>query len=142
MVASKTNQAGGGDSASRSRAAESYRAARARTASAYEAARGRAGDVGRQAAEQMATYPVAAVIGGFAIGALVATLLPRTAREEQLLGKTGRKLTDAAREAAQKGLDAGKDQIEQIRDRAAQKVSEAVSGAVTEAVADAVGGKS
>jgi ElaB/YqjD/DUF883 family membrane-anchored ribosome-binding protein len=135
---SDTNESG----APRSRAAETYRAARERTASAYEAARDRAGSMTRQATEQMATYPVAAVVGGFAIGALLATLLPRTTREEQLLGKAGRRLTGAAREAAQKGLDAGKDQIEQIRDRAARKVSEAVTGAVTEAVADAVGAKS
>jgi ElaB/YqjD/DUF883 family membrane-anchored ribosome-binding protein len=112
--------------------------ARERTASAYETARGRAGAVTRQATEQMSVYPVAAVVGGFAIGALIATLLPRTEREEKLLGKTGRRLTDAAREAAQKGVDAGRSQIEEIRAKAAQKVGEAVS----DAVADAVAGKS
>jgi hypothetical protein len=111
--------------------------ARERTASAYETARDRAGAVTRQATEQMSAYPVAAVIGGFALGALVATLLPRTEREEKLLGKTGRRLTGAAREAAQKGIDAGKSQVEELRAKAAQKVGEAVS----EAVADAVAGK-
>ncbi len=54
-------------------------------------------------------------------------------REEELLGKTGRRLTDAARDAAQRGLDAGKEQIDDIRAKAAQKVGEAV--------ADVVGGK-
>ena len=111
--------------------------ARERTASAYETARERASAVTRQATEQMSVYPVAAVVGGFAVGALLATLLPRTEGEERLLGKAGRRLTDAAREAAQKGIDAGKEQIEEIRAKAAQKVGEAVS----EAVADAVAGK-
>ena len=120
--------------AARGRAADAYQAARERTASAYEAARSRASSVTREASEQLAVYPVAAVIGGFAVGALLATLLPRTDREERLLGKTGRRLADAARDAAQKGFDAGKGQIEELRAKAAQRVGEAV--------VDAVGGKS
>jgi gas vesicle protein len=125
------------ESASRGRAAEAYQAARERTASAYEAARSRAGDVTRQATDQLSIYPVGAVIGGFAIGALLAFALPRTEREEQVLGKAGRRLTGAAKDAAQRGLDAGKDQIEQIRTKAAQKVGAAVG----DAVADVVAGK-
>ena len=116
------------------RAADAYQAARERTSSAYEAARERASSVTRQAADQIAVYPVGAVIGGFAIGAVLAALLPRTEREEELLGPTGRRLTDAAKDAAQKGIDAGKSQIEEIRNRAAQKVGDAVSEAVVDAV--------
>ena len=122
----------------REKAVEAFETARERTTSAYETARERASAVTRQATEQMSVYPVAAVVGGFAIGALIATLLPRTERENALLGKTGRRLTGAAREAAQKGFDAGKSQFDEIRTKAAQKVGEAVS----DAVADAVAGKS
>jgi len=128
----------GGKPGPRARAAEVLETARERTASAYETARERASAVTRQATEQMSVYPVAAVVGGFALGALIATLLPKTEREEQLLGKTGRRITGAAREAAQKGFDAGKTQFEEIRAKAAQKVGEAVS----DAVADVVAGKS
>lgn len=120
-----------------SRAADALEAARERTASAYEAARSRASNVTRQASDQLSVYPVGAVIGGFAVGALLAFVLPRTERESRTLGPAGRKLTDAARGAAQRGLDAGKEQIEQIRSKAAQKVGEAVG----DAVADVVGGK-
>jgi len=116
---------------SRSRAAEAYQSARQRTSSAYEAARGRAAEVTRTASDQIAVYPVGAVIGGLAIGALLGFLLPSTRREEELLGNTGRRITGAAREAAQRGLDAGKEQVEQIRSRATQKVGEAVVEAVT-----------
>jgi ElaB/YqjD/DUF883 family membrane-anchored ribosome-binding protein len=130
------NGNGTGASPARGRAG-TLETARERAASAYETARERAGAATRQATEQMSAYPVAAVIGGFALGALIATLLPRTGRENKLLGKTGRRLTDAAREAAQKGIDAGKSQVEEIRAKAAQKVGEAVS----EAVVDAVAGK-
>ena len=125
MVARNDNDSTGGGG-SRGRASEAYQAARERTYSAYEAARERASDVGRQAA----VYPVAAVIGGIALGAVIGYLLPRTRREEDLLAPTGRRITEAARDAAQRGLDAGKQQIEEIRNRAAQKVGEAVVEAV------------
>ena len=111
--------------------------ARSRAAEAIEAARSRASDVTRQASDQFSVYPVGAVIGGFALGALLALVLPRTEREDRTLGTAGRKLTGAAREAAQRGLDAGKEQIEQLRAKTAQKVGEAVG----DAVADAVAGK-
>jgi len=120
-------QDGGRDGGGRSRASDAYQAARERTASAYEAARERASDV----TDQLAVYPVGAVIGGFVVGALLGALLPRTQRETRLLGDTGRRITGAARDAAQRGLDAGKEQIEQIRTKAAQKVGEAVVDAVS-----------
>jgi len=119
----------------RIRAADAIEAARERTATAYETARSRAADATRQAGEQLAVYPMAAVVGGFAVGALLAALLPRTGREDALLGATGRRIAGTAREVAQKGIDAGRDQIEEIRARAAHKVGEAVGEAVSEAVA-------
>jgi ElaB/YqjD/DUF883 family membrane-anchored ribosome-binding protein len=131
------DQGGASAPGPRARAAEVFETARERTASAYETARDRASAVTRQATEQMSVYPVAAVVGGFAVGALLATLLPRTEREAKLLGGAGRRITGAAREAAQKGFDAGKSQFEEIRTKAAKKVGEAVS----DAVADVVAGK-
>ena len=129
MVARNDNDSSSGTQ-SRGRASEAYESARERTYSAYESARERASDVTRQAADKVAVYPVAAVVGGMAIGALIAFLLPRTRREEELLGSTGKRITEAAREAAQRGIDAGKEQIDEIRSRAAQKVGEAVVEAV------------
>lgn len=119
---------GGGES--RNRAADAYQTARERTYSAYETARDRAADVTRQASEQISVYPVAAVVGGLAVGALLGFLMPSSRREQTLLGSTGKRITDAAREAAQRGIDAGKEQIDEIRSRAAQKVGEAVVEAV------------
>jgi ElaB/YqjD/DUF883 family membrane-anchored ribosome-binding protein len=132
-MASNDNSGATREKGARGRAAGALETARERTTSAYEAARSRATSTARQASEQMAVYPVAAVIGGFAVGALIATLLPRTEREDRLLGKAGRRLAGAARDVAQKGFDAGKGQIEELRAKAAQKVGEAV--------VDAVGGK-
>ncbi|WP_114951290.1 hypothetical protein [Sphingosinicella terrae] len=115
----------------RGRAADAYQTARERTYSAYETARNRAAEVTRQASEQITVYPVAAVVGGLAVGALLGFLLPATRRERDLLEPTGRRITDAARTAAQRGVDAGKEQIEEIRNRATQKVGEAVVEAVS-----------
>ena len=114
----------------RSRAAGAYESARERTYSAYEAARGRAADVTRQATEQISIYPVGAVVGGLVVGALLGFLLPASRRERELLSSTGKRVTEAAREVAQRGIEAGKEQVEEIRSRAAQKVGEAVVEAV------------
>ena len=130
MVAKREGD-GAAESPSRSRAADAYQSARERTYSAYEAARDRAADVTRQAGEQISVYPVAAVAGGLVIGALLGFLLPASRGESDLLSPTGRKITDAARNAAQRGIDAGREQIEEIRNRATQKVGEAVVEAVS-----------
>lgn len=114
----------------RGRASEALEAARERTLSAYEAARERTSDVTRQVSSQMAVYPVGAVIGGLAIGALLGALLPRNRRETELLGDTGRRLTGAAREATRKGVVAGRDRIEELTGQIVTKVGSAVVEAV------------
>ena len=98
---------GTGGNPPRSRAADAYQSARERTYSAYETARDRAADVTRQATEQISVYPVGAVIGGLALGALVGFLLPASRRERELLRPAGQRITEAARDAAQRGVDAG-----------------------------------
>jgi hypothetical protein len=102
-------------------------AARARTASAYEAARNRASDATRRANEQLSVYPIGAVVGGFLLGALVGALIPRTERETRLIGKAGRRVAGAAKDAAQRGIDAGREQFDQLKSKAAETVGEAVS---------------
>ena len=128
MVACKP----GGDGAG-SRAADAYRSARERTYSAYETARGRAADTARQAADQIAVYPVGAVIAGLALGAVAGLLVPRTRRETELLGPTGRKLNEAARGAAEKGIEATRERVDEITGKVVNKVGHAV--------VEAVGGK-
>lgn len=130
MAASQTPE---NDNDQRGRAAAAIDAARERTLSAYETARSRSRDTARQVTDQLSVYPVGAVIGGLAVGALLAFLLPRTEREDRLLGATGRKLAGAAKEAAQKGLHAGRER--------AQALSGEIGDKVGRAVAEAVGGK-
>ena len=119
-AASATDKGAGADGGeSRVPAArQAYESARERTAAADAAARERAGSAyesaGRRAGEGLDANPVAFVFGGLAIGAIVAALLPRTRREDELLGSAGRRLNDSAREAARAAREAGKGQLDEL----------------------------
>jgi hypothetical protein len=118
--ASATNRgADSGGKESRVPAArQAYESARERTAAAYAAARERAGSAyetaGRRAGDSIDANPVAAVVGGLALGAIVAALLPRTRREDEYLGTVGRRLNDGAREAARAAREAGRGQLDEL----------------------------
>jgi ElaB/YqjD/DUF883 family membrane-anchored ribosome-binding protein len=127
------NPGGGALSAVSTKAADAYQAARDRTTAAYSAARERAGAVGQRTAESIDAAPMAAVVGGIALGAIAGALLPRSEREGQLLGTAGRRLTDTARQAVQAARDAGKDQIDGFTDRAVGALKSSA-----DAVADSV----
>lgn len=124
--ASATNSGAGSDagrdqgrlSAASQRAADAYQSARERTSAAYSAARERAGSAyesaGRRASEGIDSNPLAAVAGGLALGAILGALLPRTEKEEQLLGPAGRRINDTAREAARAAREAGRQQLDEL----------------------------
>lgn len=99
-------------------AAEAYETARERTTSAYQAAREKAGGAYQSAAQRTSdtieTNPMAAVAGGLALGLIAGALLPRTEREEALLGPAGRKMTGTARDAARAAKDAARQQIDEL----------------------------
>ena len=99
-------------------ARQAFESARERTSAAYATAREKAGSAyetaGRKTSQSIESNPVAAVVGGLAIGAIVAALLPRTSREDELLGTVGRKITDSAREAANAAKEAGKGQLDEL----------------------------
>jgi hypothetical protein len=109
---------GGVLSTASSAAADAYRSARERTSAAYAAARERAGAVSQRTAESFDSAPIAAVIGGLALGAIAGALLPRTRREEELFGSVGRRINDGARDAVRAARDAGRDQLDGFTDRA------------------------
>lgn len=120
---------GGRLSAATAAAGEAYRSARERTSAAYIAARERAGNVGQATAERIDATPMAAVIGGLAVGAIAGALLPRTERERDLLEPVGRKLSDSARGAVQAARDAGQGQLDGFTDRAVQALRSSAGAA-------------
>jgi ElaB/YqjD/DUF883 family membrane-anchored ribosome-binding protein len=126
-------ESGGPLASARQSAADAYEAARERTSAAYEAAREAARSAGRRTGDGIEANPMIAVAGGLALGAIVAALLPKTEREEELLGPVGRKITGTAREAAAAARDAGKQQLDELglsRDGALRRLDEFTDKAV------------
>jgi ElaB/YqjD/DUF883 family membrane-anchored ribosome-binding protein len=58
--------------------------------------------------------PLAIILGGIAIGAIVGALLPRTERETKMLGKAGKKLNKKARKIAEAAKVAGMSQVDTL----------------------------
>ncbi len=77
-------------------------------------------------------YPVAALVGGLAIGAVVAALLPRTRTEDEYLGEVGGTINARAREAFEAARGAGKAKLDELginSDAAGKKVGELIDSA-------------
>jgi hypothetical protein len=74
--------------------------------------------------------PVAAVAGAAVIGAGIGWLLPSGRREQELLSEVAHKVTDAAREAANTAVEAGRQQVDDLTQNALASVGGAVVGAV------------
>jgi hypothetical protein len=109
----------------RRQASEAYGAARERAQSAYASTR-------QGAADGIDASPIAALVGGFAVGALLAGLLPRTRRETEVLGGVGGRINDMAREAARAARDAGRDKLDEYglnRDGLGERISELANNA-------------
>jgi ElaB/YqjD/DUF883 family membrane-anchored ribosome-binding protein len=116
----------------RTKASDAYQSARDRTSTVYGTARERASTATRKTAEKIDTAPGAALIGGLALGALAAVLLPKTRKEEELLGTYGKQINDKAKQAAQAAKDAGKSKLDELginKDAAKQKLSEVANQA-------------
>ena len=122
-------EAGGPLASVRQGAAEAYQAARERTASAYTAARQTAASAGRRTADGIDGNPMAALVGGLALGAIVGALFPVTRGERRLLGDVGRRINDTARDAAAAARDAGKERLDGFTDQALEAVRASANAA-------------
>ena len=68
----------------------------------------------RQTGDGIERNPLAAIAGGLAIGAIVAALIPRTAREDKLAGNVGRKVRATASKAATTARETAKNQLDEL----------------------------
>lgn len=131
-LSSAKQKAGEALDSARTRAGDAYSSARERTSSAYDTARERASSATRATADGINANPGAALIGGLALGALAAVLLPKTRKEEELLGQYGRQINDKAKQAAQAAKEAGRSKLDELgvnKETAKQKLSEVASQA-------------
>lgn len=99
--------------AAREFTSEKLDAARERTSEYAGRARAKASDARRQAGEKFDASPLTGALVGVAAGALIGMLLPRTRKEDQLLGETRDRLTDAAKAAAKAAADTAKQQLDE-----------------------------
>lgn len=106
-----------------------------------------AGDLASRTADTIEANPVAALIGGAALGALAGAFVPRTDREAQLLAPVGKRITDTARGAVDAARDTARNELDLLgltRDAARgqmSKVLEGVVGALASAGAAALAGQ-
>lgn len=121
----------------REKVSDAYSTAREKTGHAYSTAREKTGSAYGAAREKTAhgieEGPIAALLGGLALGALAGVLLPRTRKEVETLGPIGSKINEAARTAATAARDAGKESLAELglnRDAAKEKVQQVVDSAV------------
>jgi ElaB/YqjD/DUF883 family membrane-anchored ribosome-binding protein len=103
-----------------------------RVAAAYAAAREKTAGAG----EKLESNPLAALLGGIAIGAIAGALLPRLEKEKELLAPLGEKIGDAARAALDAGKSAGTEALadaglssDQIRAQVSKLVEQALKAA-------------
>jgi ElaB/YqjD/DUF883 family membrane-anchored ribosome-binding protein len=86
-----------------------YDAARDKASGALQSSR----DAAKRAADGLDANPLGLVVGGLAIGALAGALIPRSAREKELLAPVGKRLGETARAATQAAREAGYAELDQ-----------------------------
>lgn len=100
----------------------------------------------QQAAAQIENNPLALVAGGVALGVVLGALLPRPAKERELLEPVGKRIAERASAAASAAREAGKAEIDAIlppRDAAQEQIGKVISsafGAAKEAATSRSGG--
>lgn len=107
----KTSQT---SAAAREKAAEAYEKGREAAARGVQQSREVAHKVAVKTNDGIDKNPLAIVLGGIAIGAIVGALLPTTEREKKVMGKTGKKLNKKAKEMAKAAKSAGKDKVDSL----------------------------
>ena len=109
-----SGESGGKVDQVRQRAMDTYEGARDGVSRAYDSTRQGVSKAGRRATGQIDEAPLIALAGGFAFGALVASLLPKTETEEELLRPVSKKVTEGARTAAEAAREAGTSRLREL----------------------------
>jgi hypothetical protein len=68
-------------------------------------------ETAEEAVETLGENPLALVIGGLAVGMIIGALLPRLAKERQLLAPLGQRLADGTSAAVQAARETGKQEL-------------------------------
>ena len=90
-------------------------------------------DTARQTVQSLESNPLGILVGGLAVGVLAGALLPRSAREKELLAPLGKRIGDTAKAATQAAKDAGKSELDGLgltKDAARSQVRSLFDGVV------------
>lgn len=107
-------KASGKTAAVREKAAQTLEKGREAAARGVQQSRDLANNVVIRTGDGIDKNPLAIVLGGIALGAIVGALLPTTEREKKVMGKTGKKLNKKAKEMAKAAKAAGKQQVDSL----------------------------
>lgn len=114
------------------RTVTAYSTSRDRAADALESARERAALAARRTAQGIDENPIAALVGGLALGAIAGVLLPSTRKEAEMLRPLGSRIGEATRVASQAAREAGQAKLDELgltRDSAREQVNKLVDHA-------------
>ena len=100
--------------AARAKAAEALEKSKDAAAAGVDQSRELARKAKAKTSDGIDQNPLAIVLGGIAIGAIVGALLPRTERETKIMGKAGKKLNKKARKMAEAAKVAGLSQVDTL----------------------------
>lgn len=113
-----------------------------RVGAAYSSALDKAGEAAKGTVSGLDSSPIAALLSGLAIGAVAGVLLPRIARERDLLDPLGTRIGDAARAAFDAAKANGGEALadagigrDQLREQAAKLIESAIKAAETAGMA-------
>lgn len=107
-------------------------AARDKANAAYVSAKDTAVTVRTRTADGIEQSPIAALVGGIAVGVLLGALIPRSQREAEALGPIGDKLGALAKAALAAAKEAGQDTLDELgvnKDAARQQVDKLIDTA-------------
>lgn len=132
-VAATKAKASDAVAATKAKASDAYGTTKTKASDAVAATRRGAATASRKAGETVQENPLTVLVGGLALGALAGALLPKTKREESLLGDVGRKVNKTATDAAKAARAAGAEQLDALginKDAAKSQISSLVDGVV------------
>lgn len=117
--------------AARDTASNAYSRTKDAAGHAVEQSRDTAQQAARRTADAIEGNPLGILVGGLALGAVVGALLPRSAKEKELLQPVGRKLGETIRAATQAAREAGRSELEAVgltKDAARSQMKGAIDG--------------
>lgn len=90
----------------------------------------------QRTSDKIENNPLALFAGGVALGAVIGALLPRLAKEKELLAPVGKRIAEGASAAATAARDVGKAEIDALlpqRDVAKDQIGKIIGNALTAA---------